>query len=149
MEEAEKFLSPKYRKVVGFSIIGLILIFLGIKFTIQRMSGQVITLIQNGTPVLLFYNIAEPCQCSRELVARANTQIVMWPEERRGGVKLVRLNFGEDREMEAKYKVFRAPALVLLDGGGEIVWRQDYPLSEGDPFKIEELEAALAELGTR
>ena len=146
MTEGKSSSTPKLRRVIGYGFAGLILIFLGIKFAIGRAQGQGATFTQNGQPALLFFNVAEPCVCMRELVGRANTQIVLWPEERRGGLKLVRLNIGENHDLEAKYQVFRAPALVLLDAQGEIVWRQDYPLAEGGPFKLDELEAVIAGL---
>jgi len=149
MTEGKSSLSFQRRKAVGFGFAGLILIFLGIKFAIPIMQDQDATFNQNGKPALLFFNVAEPCACMRELVGRANTQIVMWPEERRASVQLVRFNIGEDQDFEKKYQVFRAPALVLLDEQGLIIWRQDYPLIEGGPFKLEELEAAIVELGIK
>ena len=50
-------------------------------------------------------------------------------------------------DLEAKYKVFRAPCLVLINSKDQVAWRQDYPLIEGEPFKLEELEAAITGLG--
>jgi len=34
--------------------------------------------------------------------------------------------------------------LDWLDASGQIAWRQDYPLIEGGPFKLDELEAVIA-----
>ena len=146
MTESGGHFTPKHRRAIGYGFAGLVLIFLGVKFAINKIPDQGTTFAQSETPVLLFFNVAEPCACMRELVGRANTQIVMWPEDRRGSVQLVRLNIGENHDLEATYKVFRAPALVLLDAQGKIVWRQDYPLAEGGPFRLDELEAAIAGL---
>jgi hypothetical protein len=148
MTESKTAFTPQLRRAIGYGFAGLALILLGIKFALNNAQNQEAAFAQNGTPALLFFNVAEPCACMRELVGRANTQIVLWPEERRGRVQLVRLNIGENHDLEAKYKVFRAPALVLLDAQGEIAWRQDYPLAEGGPFKLEELEAVIAGMGS-
>jgi hypothetical protein len=148
MTESKTALTPQLRKAIGYGFAGLVLILLGVKFILNNPQDQEAAFAQDGTPALLFFNVSEPCECMQELVGRADTQIVQWPEERRGGVQLVRLNIGENPDLEAKYKVFRAPALVFLDAQGEIVWRQDYPLAEGGPFKLEELEAVIAGMGS-
>ena len=47
------------------------------------------------------------------------------------------------KDLEVKYRVFRAPCLILVDAQDQVIWRQDYPLIEEGPFKLEELEAAI------
>ena len=81
-----------------------------------------------------------------ELTRRAELQIKSWPEERRGGIEILYVPFRQQRDLELKYQVFRAPSLLLLDGNEQVIWRQDYPLIEGGPFKIDELEVVIATL---
>jgi hypothetical protein len=100
-------------------------------------------------PFILFFTIEEPCECLVELTQRAEAQIASWSTERRDGVGVIRLAIDQRRDLEAKYKVFRAPCLVLVGADGEVLWRQDYPLVEGGPFRLEELEAAIAEMGAQ
>lgn len=103
----------------------------------------------SGKPILLFFNLDEPCECMTEITARAERQMAGWPVERRGGVAVLRLAMEQHADLQARYQVFRSPCLVLLDAGGQIAWRQDYPLIEGGPFKLDELEAAIAALEGR
>lgn len=170
------------RKAIGFGVVGLILIVLGIKFlpvilgNIFQPSRSTEALLQlaqteiaqqptgmaqssiatqeaatplpdlSGKPILLFFNLDKPCECMVEITERAEKQMGGWPDDRRGGIMVLRLEMEQHEDLKAKYQVFRSPCLVLLDAQGEIAWRQDYPLIEGGPFKLEELEAAIAAL---
>jgi hypothetical protein len=137
------------RKAIGIGLIGLILIVLGIKYMpfLLAFAGQQSSM--NDKPVILFFNVDEPCECMVEMTQRAEQQMANWPVERRGGIPVMRIAMEERKDLEVKYRVFRAPCLVLVDAQGQIVWRQDYPLIEGGPFKLDELEAAITELRSR
>ena len=137
------------RKALGLGLIGLILIVLGIKYMpfLLAFAGQQSSM--NDKPVILFFSVDKPCECVVELTQRAEQQIANWPVERQGGIPVMRITMEQRKDLEMKYGVFRAPCLVLVDSQGQIVWRQDYPMIEGGPFKLEELEAAIAALGTK
>jgi len=47
-------------------------------------------------------------------------------------------------EFEWKAVVVRAPTLVLLNGQGAIVWRQDDVITDEQPLNIREVEAHIA-----
>ena len=134
------------RKAVWLGLIGLILIVLGIKYMpfLLAFAGQQSGM--NDKPVILFFNVDKPCECMVELTQRAEQQIANWPVELQGGIPVMRIAMEQRKDLEMKYGVFRAPCLVLVDSQGQIVWRQDYPMIEGGPFKLEELEAAIAAL---
>jgi hypothetical protein len=134
------------RKALGLGLIGLILIVLGIKYMpfLLAFAGQQSSM--NDKPVILFFSVDKPCECMVELTQHAEQQIANWPVERRGGIPVMRIAMEQRKDLEMKYGVFRAPCLVLVDDQSQIVWRQDYPMIEGGPFKLEELEAAIAEL---
>ena len=134
------------RKALGLGLIGLILIVLGIKYMpfLLAFAGQQSSM--NDKPVILFFSVDKPCECMVELTQRAEQQIANWPVERQGGIPVMRITMEQRKDLEMKYGVFRAPCLVLLDAQDQIVWRQDYPMIEGGPFKLEELEAAIAAL---
>jgi cytochrome c-type biogenesis protein len=38
---------------------------------------------------------------------------------------------------------------ALVDAQDQVAWRQDYPLIEGGPFELKELETAIAEMGVK
>ena len=135
------------RNAVWLAFFGLILIVIGIKYMPLLLSAAGQEASINDRPVLLFFNVDEPCECMMELTQRADQQIADWSVERNGGISVLRIAMETRKDLEAQYQVFRAPCLVLLDSNGQIAWRQDYPLIEGGPFKLSELEAAIAELG--
>ena len=84
----------------------------------------------------------------QKLVESADAQIRTWPEGDRSGIPVHHIDFEEQPELGGKYKVFRVPCLVLVDGDGQILHRQDYPASEGWPLKLEEFEAIISSLET-
>lgn len=137
------------RKAVLLGLIGLILIVLGIKYMpfLLAFAGQ--QLKMNEKPVILFFNVDEPCECMVELTQQAEQQMTNWPVERRGGIPVIRIAMEERKDLEVKYRVFRAPCLVLVDAQDQVAWRQDYPMIEGGPFKLGELEAAIATTETK
>ncbi len=84
-----------------------------------------------------------------DLIQNAETQIENWPVSARAGVPIHRIDFEERDDLAGEYKIFRVPCLVLLDTAGEIVYRQDYPLLDGGPFKLSEFEERIRELESR
>jgi len=141
-------MNAQKRKAILLGLLGLVLIVLGIKFMpfFLQAAGQQSRM--SGKPVVLFFSLDDPCECMVELTRQAEQQMANWPIERQGGIPVIRIPMEQYKDLEAKYKVFRAPCLVLVDAQDQVVWRQDYPLIEGGPFKLQELEAAIVLLGT-
>jgi len=135
------------RTAIITGLFGLIVMMLGLKYMPLFYTLASSEVAVSSEPVILFFNEDEPCECMVELTASAEKQISEWPLEQRAGIEIVRYGFRQRQDLEAKFKVFRAPCLVLLDPQGNIVWRQDYPLIEGGPFKLRELEEAITVLG--
>jgi hypothetical protein len=142
-------MEPQKRKAVWLGLLGVILVVLGIKFALTIVAAASLPLDLQGKPAVLFFSLDKPCECMVELTKRAETQIANWPEERRGGIKVVRIPFEQRRDLPAKYDVFRVPCLILVDDQNQVIWRQDYPLIEGGSFDLEELEAAIADMGSQ
>jgi hypothetical protein len=142
-------MNAQKRRVVWLGLCGLILIILGIKYMSVFLAVVNQQTSIGDRPAVLFFNVNEPCDCMVELTERAEQQMANWPADRRDGLSVVRIAMEQRLDLEAKYKVFRAPCLVLVDEQGQVAWRQDYPLIEGGPFKLEELEAAIAKLGLK
>ena len=140
-------MDARKRRAVVLGLIGLILIVIGIKYIPASLQAAGQQSNMSGKPVLLFFSVDEPCDCMVELTQRAELQMSNWPNDQRDGIQVMRIAMDQRKDLEAKYKVFRAPCLVLVDARDQVVWRQDYPLIEGGPFRLEELEAAIAELG--
>jgi hypothetical protein len=142
-------MSAQKRKAILLGLLGLVLIIFGIKYIPVFLAGASQQSEIMDKPVILFINVDEPCECMVELTQRAEDQMANWPVEQRGGIPVVRIAFDMRKDLQAKYSAFRAPCLVLVDEQDQIAWRQDYPLIEGGPFDLEELEAAIAELGRK
>jgi hypothetical protein len=140
-------MEARKRQAVALGLVGLILIVLGLKYMPAFLQAASQQTDMSGKPVLLFFNVDEPCECMVELTQQAELQMASWPVEQQGGIAVLRIAMDQRKDLEAKYQVFRAPCLVLVDAQDQVVWRQDYPLIEGGPFRLEELEAAIAELG--
>lgn len=137
------------RKRTAFllGLAGLVLLVLGVKALpgwLAAAAEQPVT--AENQPVLLFFNDTDPCECMQELVRSADRQMADWQNGAAGNIQVMRIGMQKRADLEAKYKVFRAPCLVLVDGEGEAVWRQDYPMIEGGPFKLDELETAISSL---
>jgi len=139
-------LRPQQRKAIGLGFLGILLIVLALKFMPQSAPAESQTLDLNGEPALLFFNIDEPCECMQKLVEGADAQINRWSKKARAGIPVYRINFEEQPELGGRYKVFRVPCLVLVDGAGQIVHRQDYPVNEDRPLKLEEFETIMFSL---
>ncbi len=142
-------MSTQKRKAILLGILGLVLIIIGIKYLpyFLAVASQQSEIIDK--PVILFFSVDEPCECMVDLTEGAETQMANWPVEQRGGIPVVRIAINIRDDLQVKYMVFRAPSLVLINDQDQVAWRQDYPLIEGGPFDLEELEAAIAELGTK
>ena len=137
------------RKAIFLGVLGLILIVISLKYLPVLLSFASQQAEITDKPVILFFNEDEPCECMVELTERAEQQMASWPLEQRGGIPVVRIGMRQRQDLEAKYKVFRAPCLVLVNAQDQIAWRQDYPLIEGGPFELEELEATIAEIESK
>ena len=139
-------MNQNQRKAVIMGLGGIILILLAAKYMLGSAGLARSPLMASDRPLIVFFNEEDPCECMVELTRRAELQIKSWPEERRGGIEILYVPFRQQRDLELKYQVFRAPSLLLLDGNEQVIWRQDYPLIEGGPFKIDELEVVIATL---
>lgn len=142
-------MSAQKRKAILLGVLGLVLVILGIKFFpyFLAMVDQQTEIMDK--PVILFFNLDEPCECMVELTQSAEQQMENWPVERQGGIPVVRIALHMRDDLEVKYMVFRTPCLVLINAQDQVAWRQDYPLIEGGPFDLGGLEAAIAEMGTK
>ena len=141
-------MSAQKRKAILFGILGLVLIIIGIKYLpyFLAVAGQQSEIMDK--PVILFFSMDEPCECMVDLIEGAETQMANWPAEQQSGIPVVRIALHMRDDLEVKYMVFRAPSLVLINDQDQVAWWQDYPLIEGGPFDLAELEAAIAALGT-
>jgi len=138
--------SSKRKKIVAQVVIGLALIILSGKLAFDLYSSTQVEFDLNDKPALLFITDDKPCDCAKKTTAEADYQIKNWSAPNLLAVQLIQIYIGDHRELEAKYDVFRSPALILLDAQGKVVYRQDYPIIGGKPFDLQEFEIKMREL---
>ena len=124
------------------------MILLSVKLAIDSYHAAHVALDLNGKPALLYITNDHPCECAKKMIAEADYQVENWSVPYRMEVQLIRISFGNSPDLEAKYNVFRAPTLILLDAQGQVVHRQDYPLIGGKPMNLPEFEAEMMDLST-
>jgi hypothetical protein len=90
----------------------------------------------NGKPGLVFFTLGRGCECQMLVVRNAEAQLAGWPALQKSGIAFFRVDFNRRPDLARQYGVQRAPALVLLDSTGEVVWKQDLGLSDEAPMDL-------------
>jgi hypothetical protein len=126
---------------VWLSLVGVIL---GIKAVSLGWFAHRQPLNLNGQPALLFFNVSHGCDCQMLVSRNADAQVAAWPDTYRAGVAIYSISLERRRDLAGQYQVIRAPALLLLNGTGEVVWRQDGAISSDlNPFDLNQFEAQI------
>lgn len=141
----DRLTAPR-KQAIRLGFLGLLMMFLSVKFVFQGGFERREPLPLDGRPALVLFSLDDPCECIQEMIGQADAQVRQWPEEGRAGLPIHRVDFEARRDLAAEYQVFRVPCLVLLDAGGEVVYRQDYPSIEGGPFALDDFEAQIRSL---
>ena len=126
--------------VVLISIIGVVL---GIKAVSRGWFSQRQPLVLNGQPALLFFTISRGCDCQMMVVHNAEAQLTAWQLPANLGLSVIRLDFNRRLDLAKQYRVARAPALVLLDTAGRVVWKQDEGLSDEAPLDLIQAQSQI------
>jgi hypothetical protein len=103
----------------------------------------------DGQPALIFFTLDRGCECQMQVVHRAETQLAAWQVPTALGLNVIHVDFYRRPDLAEHYAVARAPALVLLDNHGEVVWKQDLALSDVAPLDLSQaqwqIEALVAD----
>ena len=99
-----------------------------------------------GQPALLFFNSQRGCECALVVYRSAEAQVAAWPAAARAGVAIVPIDVDRRPDRARQYQVVRAPTLLLLDGQGVEIWRQDESVSDEAPLDLRRFEARIAAL---
>ncbi len=96
-----------------------------------------------GQPAWLFFNSQIDCHCGVVSVYQAaDRQIEAWVLPGKDHLPLHRILIEERPDLAKKYRVVRAPTLILLDAQGQEIWRQADVVSDENPL---DLAAALSQ----
>lgn len=97
-------------------------------------------------PVLLLFNRYRGCECALDVYEAAEWQVMGWSETARLAVPVVVVNLDRQKELGRQYNVHRAPALLLLDAAGNVVYRQNEVISDDLPLDLETFEQKIREM---
>jgi hypothetical protein len=100
-------------------------------------------LVTGSQPLLLFFNNEEGCECVLPLYARADEIIADWPSDRHGEIEIKRFVLDERPDLQRQYGVERAPMLLLLDAGGQVMWREWGVASNPNVFDLAAVEEQI------
>lgn len=100
-----------------------------------------------GKPTLVFFMLRRGCECQMSVVRAAEAQMAAWDAPDRAGIGVLRVDFSRRPDLAEQYSVERAPALVLLDEQGQVIWKQDLGLNDLAPLDLVEAEDRIRELG--
>ena len=100
----------------------------------------------NSQPALVFFTLSRGCDCQMMVVQSADAQLAAWALPVDLGLNVIRVDFDRRPDLARQYGVARAPALVLLDSQGQVVWKQDVGLSDELPLDLEQAEVQIEAL---
>ena len=80
------------------------------------------------------------------IIRRAATQVAFWELPEHLAINIIRIDFDLQPKIARYYDVARAPALVLVDAEGELIWKQDVGVSDARPLDLDEAEAQISAL---
>ena len=116
---------------------------LGVKSMQASLVSAGPPLIVGSQPLLLFFNNEEGCECVLPLYARADEIIAAWPSDRHVEIEIKRFVLDERPDLQRQYDVERAPMLLLLDAGGQVMWREWGVASNPDVFDLAAVEKQI------
>jgi hypothetical protein len=97
-------------------------------------------------PAMLFFTLLDGCECQMTIIRRAATQVAFWELPEPLAINIIRIDFDLQPKIARYYDVARAPALVLVDAEGELIWKQDVGVSDAKPLDLVEAEAQISAL---
>ena len=93
----------------------------------------------NGQPALVFFTLSQGCECQMTVVRAAEAQLADWESP----VPFLRVDFDRRSDLVQKFGLNRAPALVLVNAEGQVVWKQDEGLSDESPLNLNQAERQI------
>jgi hypothetical protein len=73
------------------------------------------------------------------IIRAAESQLAEWESP----LPILRADFDQRPDLARQFQIIRAPALVLLDAEGKVIWKQDEGLSDESPLDLRQVEAQI------
>ena len=138
----------KDRRRIGVLMVFGVLVFavLAIKSFNDGWFEPQIPLELNGRPALVFFMLGRGCECQMSVVRSAEAQLAAWQVAQDKTIPIFWVDFSRRPDLTNQYGVARAPALVLLDESGQVIWKQDVGLSDEAPLDLEQAKDQVERL---
>lgn len=141
--------SKKRRQTTALVVFGALVAVLGLVKAFNEGWFEPRTPLElNGQPALVFFTLRRGCDCQMNVVRAAEAQLNAWDGPAEAGIPVLSVDFSRRPDLSEQYGVIRAPALVLLDAQGQVVWKQDLGLSDEAPLDLAAAESQIYQMGT-
>jgi len=135
------------RLFVWIGFIGTVLLVLGLKARqLGWLESKPPLELKDQPAVLIFIRYNGSCECELFVNGNARAQVANWVPEARGDVQLHQIDIEQRSDLAKRYKVIRAPSMLILDASGQIIWRQVDVVSDDLPLDMVNAEAKIMEL---
>lgn len=132
------------RRIIAWMLFGVVVLaMMSIKSFNDGWFEPKTPLALKGEPALVFFTLGGGCECQVKVVRNAEEQLATWQAVVDNQLPIFTVDFSRRPDLAKQYDVARAPALVLLDSNGEVVWKQDVGLSDDAPL---DLESAIVQI---
>lgn len=131
---------------IRLAVLAAALIMLGVKGIEQGWFAPRPPLELGDKPALLFFNNDRGCECVLVIYQRADIQVANWSAADRQNVPVHRINLEQRPDLGTRYRVVRAPTLLLLDGDGNELCRQDEVITDQHIFDLKRFEHEILTL---
>ncbi|MCK6539942.1 MAG: hypothetical protein L6Q26_07775 [Anaerolineales bacterium] len=130
------------RRILWILFLASLTLTLGLKAVAEGWFAAREPLPLNGQPALVFFTLSKGCECQMIVIRAAEAQLADWVSP----LPLHRVDFDHRRDLAEQFHVFRAPALVLVDAAGQVVWKQDEGVSDESPLDLNQAERQVEAL---
>ena len=131
---------------VWLVLVGLIIVTLVFKAVQEGWFEPRLPLELNDRPALVFFTLSNGCECQMKVVLHAEAQMADWKLPEDLGLNVIRVDFDLRPDLAEEYGAARAPALLLLNSKGQVVWKQDVGLSDETPLDLDQAQKKIETL---
>lgn len=100
----------------------------------------------SGAPLLLFFNRHKGCECEMVVYRAAEDQIHRWSEDERLNMKIIPIDLDRRPDLGKQFEVIRAPALLLVDQQGRVIFGQKDSIADNAPLDLESFNRVIQEV---
>lgn len=140
------------KKDLSYSRIGLVLFLFGVMivFAFKAINEDWFSprepLVLDGKHALILFNRYKGCECELVVYQAAEEQFENWSQEKRKNVQKFVFNLDRRPDLKQQFNIIRAPTLILVDGSGNIILKQDVGITDTEPLNLPLFEEKIKEV---